>query len=129
MKKKAINPWTWQEERGYVQAIEVKQADGILYCSGQAAVDATGQSSTQDMKSQLLKAIDNLELVIQEAGYECKNIVRLNVFTTDAEEFFTCFDLFKNWITRHGIRQASTLLEVKSLFETLKIELEATVVK
>lgn len=129
MKKKAINPWKWQDDRSYVQAVEVQQAEGTLYCSGQAAVKADGRSSTEDMKAQLIEAIGNLETVINEAGYECKNIVRLNVYTTNTEELFTCFDVFQEWITKHGIKQASTLLEVKSLFETLKIELEATAVK
>jgi len=112
-----------------VQAVEVKQAAGTLYVSGQAAVKADGQSSTDDMKTQLMLAIQNLEQVIGEAGYECKNIVRLNVFTTSTAELWPHFPIFQEWIAKHGIKQATTLLEVKSLFETLKIELEATVVK
>lgn len=129
MQKRIINPWKWQDGRSYVQAVEMKQAEGTLYCSGQAAVDADGKSSTGDMRTQLIKAIQNLEQVIHEAGYECQGIVRLNIFTTSTAELFTCFDVFQDWITKHGIKQASTLIEVKSLFETLKIELEATVVK
>lgn len=129
MEKRIINPWQWQNERSYVQAVEVKQAAGTLYCSGQAAVHADGQSSTDDMKTQLILAIQNLEQVISEAGYECKCIVRLNVLTTSSAEFFTCFDVLQDWIAKHGIKQATTLFEVKTLFETLKVELEATVVK
>ncbi|MBQ4822446.1 RidA family protein [Aquimarina sp. MMG016] len=129
MEKRIINPWKWQNKRSYVQAIEVTKPEGILYVSGQTAIDADGKSSTADMKTQLIQSIQNMEKVINEAGYECKNIVRLNMYTTSSEELFTCFDVFQNWIANHNIKQASTLLEVKSLFETLKIELEATVVK
>jgi len=129
MEKRIINPWQWQNERNYVQAVEVKQAAGTLYCSGQAAVYADGRSSNEDMKTQLLLAIQNLEQVISEAGYECKNIVRLNILTTSSAELFTCFDVLQNWVVKHGIKQATTLFEVPALFETLKIELEATVVK
>ena len=129
MEKRIINPWQWQDQRSYVQAVEIKHAEGTLYCSGQAAVSADGKSSTGDMKTQLVQAIQNLEKVIGEAGYECKNIVRLNVLTTSSAELFTCFDIFQEWIAKHGIKQATTLIEVKSLFETLKIELEATVVR
>jgi enamine deaminase RidA (YjgF/YER057c/UK114 family) len=129
MEKQVINPWQWQDQRSYVQAVEIKQATGMLYISGQTAINADGESSTGDMKSQLIQTIQNLEQVISEAGYDCKNIVRLNIYTTSSAELFTCFDVFQDWITKHGIKQASTLLEVKSLFETLKIELEATVVK
>jgi 2-iminobutanoate/2-iminopropanoate deaminase len=129
MEKKVINPWQWQDKRSYVQAVEVKQPEGILYLSGQTAINADGQASTGDMKSQLIQTIQNLEQVISEAGYECKNIVRLNIYTTSSAELFACFDIFQDWVAKHGIKQTTTLLEVKTLFETLKVELEATVVK
>ena len=129
MEKRIINPWQWQDGRSYVQAVEVKQATSTLYCSGQAAVHADGQSSTDDMKTQLIEAIQNLEQVISEAGYECKDIVRLNILTTSSEELWTCFDVLQDWIAKHGIKQATTLFEVKTLFETLKVELEAIAVK
>lgn len=129
MKKQITNPWQWQDKRSYAQAVEVTQVEGTLYCSGQAAVDANGQSSTSDMEAQLVQAIQNLEQVITEAGYECRGIVRLNIYTTSTAELFTCFGVFQAWIAKHGIQQASTVFEVQNLFETLKVELEATVVK
>jgi 2-iminobutanoate/2-iminopropanoate deaminase len=129
MEKRIINPWRWQDQRSYAQAVEVKQVEGTLYVSGQTAINADGQTSSGDMKSQLIQAIQNLEKVIGEAGYENKNIVRLNIYTTSSVELFACFDVFQDWIAKHGIKQATTLLEVKTLFETLKVELEATVVK
>lgn len=129
MEKKVINPWQWQDQRSYVQAVEVKQVQGTLYVSGQTAIHADGQSSTADMKTQLTEAIQNLEQVISEAGYESKNIVRLNIYTTSTADLWPQFHILQDWIARHGIRQATTLLEVKSLFETLTVELEATVVK
>ena len=129
MEKRSINPWQWQDARNYVQAVEVKNVTGTLYCAGQAAVHADGTSSNADMKTQLLLAIQNLEQVIKEAGYECRNIVRLNVLTTSSAELWPCFDVLQNWIGLHGIKQATTLFEVPVLFETLKVELEATVVK
>lgn len=129
MEKRIINPWQWQDQRGYVQAVEVKNVESTLYCAGQAAVKPDGQSSTDDMRSQLILAIENLEQVITQAGYECKNIVRLNILTTSTAEFFTSFDVLMAWVTKHGIKQASTVCEVKALFETLTVELEATVVK
>ncbi|MGN7203765.1 RidA family protein [Pedobacter sp. SAFR-022] len=129
MEKRIINPWKWQDERHYVQGVEVKAVQSTLYCAGQAAVHADGTSSSADMKTQLQLAIQNLEQVINEAGYETKNIVRLNVYTTSHEEFFPCFEYFGEWIANNSIKQAATFVEVKTLFETLKVELEATVVK
>ena len=129
MKKQTINHWTWQEARNYAQAVEVKNVTGTLYVSGQTAIDKLGVSSTANMRSQLTDAIQNTEKVIQQAGYELENIVRLNIYTTSTAELFENFDVLQNWIIKNRIKQSSTVLEVKALFETLKVELEATVVK
>lgn len=129
MEKRVINPWEWQDKRSYVQAVEVKNPEGTLYVSGQTAIDANGISSAEDMESQITLALKNLEQVITEAGYECKGIVRLNIYTTNTNELWPHFNIIQDWVAKHGIKQATTLLEVKSLFETLKVELEATVVK
>lgn len=129
MEKRIINPWQWQDARSYVQAVEVKQVESTLYVSGQTAISADGQSSAADMKTQFIQAIQNLEQVINEAGYECKNIVRLNIYTTSSEELWPHFDIFQAWAAKHKMKQALTFMEVNALFETLKVELEATVVK
>ena len=113
MQKRAFSPWKWQDERSYVQAVEVKNSEGTLYCSGQAAIDADGISSNEDMKSQLQQAIANLEEVI----------------TTSTEELWPNFPILQEWVAKHNIKQTLTMLEVTGLFETLKVELEATVVK
>lgn len=130
MEKRAIDPWVWGENTNSAQAVEVTNVTGTLYCSGQVALDANGVPSNADMRSQLQQTIQNLETLINEAGYETKNIVRLNVYTTSVQEFFTtCMDVYVPFIQKHGLKQATTLLEVKGLFATLTVELEATVVK
>lgn len=129
MEKRTVNPWSWQNERSYSQAVEVKNVESTLYCSGQAAIDPDGTSSDKDMKSQLQQAIANLEEVILKAGYECKNIVRLNIYTTSTKDLWPHFPILQEWIAKHNLEQAVTMLEVNGLFETLTIELEATAVK
>ncbi|MCX8523018.1 RidA family protein [Chryseobacterium formosus] len=129
MEKRIINPWTWQDERNYVQAVEVKNVQSTLYVSGQTAISDEGVSSDADMRTQIIKTFENIEKVILQADFEVKNIVRLTVYTTDHPAFFENFDIWQNWITKHEIQQAATVIEVKTLFETLKVEMEATVVK
>lgn len=129
LKTRLINPWAWQNERGYVQAVEVKQPNATLYISGQAAIDADGISSTADMRSQIVQAIQNLELVISEAGYVPASIVRLNIYTTSVAELIANFDVMGEWVAKHGLKQATTVLEVNALFETCTVELEATAVQ
>jgi 2-iminobutanoate/2-iminopropanoate deaminase len=130
MEKIVINPWQWQDNLSYVQAVEVKNVQGTLYVSGQAAVHPDGRSSNADMRTQLGIAIQNLEKVISQASYDPKNIVRLTVYTTSSEDFIKkCFDLFQDFVAKHGMKQTVTLVQVVALYETLNIELEATVVK
>lgn len=130
MEKQTFDPWAWGKNTNSVQSVEVKNVTGTLYCSGQVAIDANGIPGDGDMRSQLIQTIANLEQLISESGYACKNIVRLNVYTTSTQEFFaTCMDVFVPFIQKNNIRQATSLLGVKELFATLTIELEATVVK
>ena len=82
------------------------------------------------MRSQLALAIENLETVVSEAGYDCSNIVRLTIYSTSSDEFINkCFDLFQDFVAKHGMKQTATVVQVVALYETLNIELEATVVK
>jgi len=130
MEKQTFDPWAWGKNTNSVQAVEVKNVTGTLYCSGQVALDANGIPSQADMRSQLVQTIKNLEQLIDESGYECKNIVRLNVYTTSTTDFFTtCMDIYVPFLQKYGIQQATTLLEVNALFATLTVELEATVAK
>lgn len=129
MEKQIINPWKWQDSRSYVQAVEAREVTGTLYVSGQTAIDENGISSKADMRTQLISAIQNVATIVDQAGYELKNIVRLNIYTTNSSALFENFDIFEDWITKNEIQQASTVLEVTSLFETLKVEMEVTLVK
>ncbi|SKB77496.1 RidA family protein [Dyadobacter psychrophilus] len=129
MEKSIINPWKWQDDRSYNQGVEVKHIESTLYCAGQAAVHPDGTSSDADMRTQLLLAMHNLEQVVSKAGYELKNIARLNIYTTNHPEFFSVFDTFTDWVAKNEIKQVSTVVEVKTLYETLCVELEATLVK
>jgi len=129
MEKNVINPWSWQDARNYVQAVEAKHADSTLYVSGQCAISEEGISSNADMRTQIFHTIENLEKVIQSSGYEVQNLVRLNIYTTDSSELFENFDVIQQWLGKNQVQQTSTVLEVKSLFETLKVEFEATLAR
>ena len=130
MQKTSFDPFAWGKNTNSAQAVEVKHPEGTLYCSGQVAIDANGVQSNADMRNQLIQTIANLEQLINASGYSCSGIVRLNVYTTSTQTFFTsCMDVYIPFLQQYGIEQATTLLEVKGLFATLTIELEATVVK
>lgn len=130
MEKTTFDPWEWGKYTNSVQAVAIKEPAETLYCSGITAIEANGTPLAGTMREQLIQTFANLEQLISESGYECSGIARLNVFTTSTADFFaTCADLYQQWIAKHNVKQATTLIEVKGLFANLSIELEATVVR
>jgi enamine deaminase RidA (YjgF/YER057c/UK114 family) len=130
VESRVINPWTWQDNFGYVQAHEVSGADRVLYCAGQASVDGDGNPVHEgDMRAQLTQALDNLETVLREAGYGLANLVRLNYYTTDIEAFFEANEAVATRLGQAGANVSSTLTGVTRLaFPPLLVEIEATAV-
>ncbi|GAB3712281.1 RidA family protein [Spirosoma flavus] len=130
MTKSVINPWEWQNQLGYSQAVEVAQATHTLYCAGQAAMTAEGQPINADMGEQISLSFDNLEAVLQQAGYSLENVVRLNIYTTSIEQFFANYGQVIGRLSANNCAPSSTLTEVKALaFPELMVEIEATAVK
>lgn len=124
----STSPWQWQDHLGFSQAVEIKNTQGMLYCSGQAAMDADGRPLGGDMSYQIVQTLKNIETVIAKAGYNPEGIVRLNFYTTSIPDFFEAYDIVKIWMKQYGIAPSSTLLEVSALaFPGLSVEIEATV--
>jgi enamine deaminase RidA (YjgF/YER057c/UK114 family) len=130
VEQRVINPWTWQDEFGYVQAQEISGAQRTLFCAGQTAVDAEGRAvHPEDMRAQITQALDNLEKVLRQAGAELSDVVRLNYYTTDVDRFFEAYDVVITRLSRAGCSPASTLLGVTRLASPeLLVEIEATAV-
>ena len=130
MERQIINPWRWQDEYGFVQANEVSDARRVLYCAGQVSVDAEGNPlHPGDMGAQIAQSLDNLETVLDNAGFEMSDVVRLNFYTTDVDRTMEAWSLIKDRLARTGCRQVSTLLGVARLYHPdILIEIEATAV-
>lgn len=130
MERRVINPWTWQDSMGFVQANEVTGAERVLYCSGQTAVNAEGQPQHPgDMAQQIALALDNLEVVLGQAGMDLSNVVRLNYHTTDVDAFLRASGASGARFAAAGCRPASTLLGVARLASPdLLVEIEAVAV-
>ena len=131
MDRRVINPWTWQDQFGFVQANEISGAQRTLVCAGQTSVDENGNPvNPGDMKGQLSQCLGNLETVLKEAGFGLGDVVRLNYYTTDVPAFIeSAEEALGSRMAAAGCRPASTLLGVASLFHPdIIIEIEATAV-
>ena len=127
---KAVNPWTWQDQFGFSQAFLVSGATKVLYCAGQASMDAEGRPvHAGDMAAQLVQAFDNLETVLQKAGLTLKNVVRLNYYVTNIPAYFQAVASVAERLAKAGCAPPGTLLGVAALaFPELMVEIEATAV-
>ncbi len=128
MERRIINPWTWQDRFGYVQANEVSGVQRRLICAGQTSTDSDGKPVfVEDMAGQINQAIDNLETVLREAGFSLSDVVRLNYYTTDVDRFFAAARGSGRRLAAANCRPASTLLGVTRLASPeFMIEIEAT---
>ena len=130
MERKIINPWTWQDGFGFVQAVVVR-GGRILVGAGQASIDAEGQvAHPRDMAAQTRQCLDNIETVLAGAGMSLRHVVRLNYYTTDVDRLLAeGWEAAKARLREAECRPASTLLGVTRLaYPELLIEIEATAV-
>ncbi len=131
MEKKIINPWTWQDGLGFVQAVEVRGGGRLLVCAGQASIDGEGRvSHPGDMGAQARQCLDNIETVLAGVGMSLRHVVRLNHYTTNVDRLIAeGWEAVKERLQEAGCRPASTLLGVTRLaYPDLLIEMEATAV-
>ena len=128
MERRLVNPWTWQEQFGYEQAVETSGAERTLWCAGQTSVDDEGNPLHEgDMTAQAIQPVDNLEAVLREGGYSLADVVRLNYYVTDVDAFFAAGEALGRRFAEAGCRAAGTLLGVQRLaFPQLLVEIEAT---
>lgn len=114
MERRIVNPWTWQDQLGYVQANEIGGMDRVLICAGQTSVDADGQPLHEgNMGAQIGQALDNLETVLREAGFALADVVRMNFFVTKVDEFLQAGEIYGARLAEGGCRPATTLLGLR----------------
>lgn len=127
-----INPWTWGDAFGFVQAIESAGGTRIVHCAGQGSQDNKEGAPLHagDMAAQVAQAMDNVETVLREAGLSLADVTRLNYYTTDVDAFLAVLrDQLAERLRNAGCRPSSTLLGVSRLaFPEMLVEIEATAV-
>jgi enamine deaminase RidA (YjgF/YER057c/UK114 family) len=128
MERRAINPWKWQDNFGFVQANEVTGAQRMLICSGQTSVDENGAPlHAGDMAAQMNQALDNLETVLKAAGMSPENVVKTTIYTTDVDAFLGAS--MANRERTSAMKSATTLIGVTRLaFPALMVEIETIAV-
>lgn len=128
MERIAVNPWEWSIKLGYNQAEVINSATRQVICAGQTAVDENGAPQHPgDMRAQISLTLDNLEVVLKEAGMNLIDVVKLGIYATDVDEALKNFDLMGMRFGPHKVAPPMTLLGVTRLaIPGLMFEIEAT---
>ena len=113
----------------YTPAVEVVQAEQILFVSGQGPIDlATGEKYLgEDIAKQIRLTLENLKAVIEGSGYEMQQVVKVTLFLVDMAHAPVVNEIYNEYFpTKQPARSA---LAAMGLPGGQAIEIEAIAVK
>ena len=118
--RKPITSETASAVGPYSHAID---ADPFIFCSGQTPLDpATGRLAEGGSGAQTEQCFDNLFAVLEAGGLGPENVVKVNVFLTDMDDFAAMNEVYAS---RFGEPfPARTTIGVASLPLGANIEIE-----
>lgn len=107
----------------YSQAIE---ANGVLYCSGQIAINpAEGKIVATTIEEQAEQCCRNVEAVLKEAGTDMSHVVKTTCFLAEIADF----KVFNEVYAKHFVsKPARSCVAVKDLPAGALCEVEVTAV-
>lgn len=98
----------------------------LLFVSGVAPLDSAGRVVGEDIVTQTRQVFSNLKKVLDTAGAEFSDVLKVTVFMTDVAERAKVNPVRQQYFG--SARPASTLIGVKELaVDGMKIEIEAVV--
>lgn len=124
--REVINPKSVHWPLGYSHVVRVGD---MVYISGQLPLDQDGDVVGEgDIAAQTDKTYENLQKCLESVGATLRDIVMLNIYVTDLEEYDQkTRDIRKKYFGKY--RPATTGIEISRLyFPEAKIEVEATAV-
>ncbi|MGH3509988.1 MAG: RidA family protein [Nocardioidaceae bacterium] len=124
--KTPINPWSWQDTRGFTQAWHIDGPGTVVHLSGQVPVDVDGHLiGADDFELQTRQCFDNLITVLGAAGASLTDVVKFTIYLTDITRLPDYGRIKAGYI--QGQQPASTAVQVVALaFPGVMIELDAT---
>lgn len=131
MERKYINPPNLPPPRGYTHGI-LTEGGRLLFLAGQDASDSAGQIiGPGDLVAQYEQVLCNLRAVVEHAGGTITDIVKLNIFVRDRQDYLAKLkplgQLFRAQFGQHY--PAMALFQVGGFFrEEALVELEGMAV-
>ncbi len=109
----------------YSQAV---QAGNMLFVSGQVAIDpATGELNNPDVPTEAKQVMNNLQALLNEAGYSFADVVKTTIFLSDMSLFQTVNEVYGSFFTANF--PARETVAVKGLPKNVNVEISVIAVK
>jgi 2-iminobutanoate/2-iminopropanoate deaminase len=109
----------------YSQAVE---AGNMIFVSGQLPLDPeTMAFVSEDIQEQTKQCLKNLTAILESAGYESNDIVKVTVFLKDMNDFARMNEVYATFFTDH--KPARAAVEVARLPKDAQVEIEAVAIK
>ncbi len=105
----------------YSQAVK---ANGVLYVSGQVAIDLSTQG---DIRAETQKVMENIGAILEAAGLNYNNIVKSSIFVKDLNNFAAINEVYGQFFTAEP--PARETVEVARLPKDVNVEISVIAVE
>jgi 2-iminobutanoate/2-iminopropanoate deaminase len=102
-------------------------AGNTLYIAGQQGLDASGKLVPGGIGAETKATLETLEKVVKKAGFELTDIVSVNVYLSDINEFGDMNNVYKAFLPNP--KPARTTIQAAALVNHARIEISAIAVK
>ncbi len=103
-------------------------ANGILYVSGQIALDATsGDLMNNDIEAETHQVMKNLQAILSEAGMGFENVLKCTIFVKDLNNFGRINETYGSYFTTNP--PARETVEVSRLPKDVNVEISCIATK
>jgi reactive intermediate/imine deaminase len=104
-------------------------AGGLLYCSGQIALDPVSGTlvGDGDVEAETVQVLSNLQAVLAAAGCSPAQVVRTTVYLVDLDDFARVNNLYAGMFGA-GVAPARACVQVAALPKGARVEIDAIAV-
>ena len=96
--------------------------NNLVFTSGQIPLDTEGNIVSSDVKEQTKQVLENLSVVLEEAGSDLNSVVKATIFISDTNEFQQINEVYGSYFNEH--QPARSCVEVSRLPKDVKVEIE-----
>lgn len=109
----------------YSQAILVGHT---LYAAGQIGlIPGTGEMAGEDLESQTRQALNNLQAVLDEAGFTMRDVVSVDVYLSDLNDYSAFNDIYAEYFSES--KPARGVVEVSRIPRDARVEIKLVAVR